>query len=395
MQVKDRLRYPETLKHTNSGRHLLPFLGLACGASVATIYYNQPLLLEISRSFGVSPATGGAVSVATQLGYAAGILFFVPLGDGADRRKLILRLFAADAASLVAAALAPTFWSLVAVSVAIGMTAGVTHLMVPMAPELAEPGESGRAIGTVMTGLLAGVLLGRAVSGALSEIAGWRGVFLIAAVFTGGFVPVLAWRLPASKPKGGLPYGAALRSLWRLAREQPVLRQASAISFLSFAAFISFWTNLPFLLGSPRYGLGAAVAGSFGLVGVAGATMAGPVGRFADRRGAHAARTVSLALLTVGFAVLWAGGNSLAGLVGGVLVLDIGQQGLQVSNQTRIFSLIPEARSRINTVYMVVYFLGGAFGSAASAYGWSRWGWNGVCGFAMAMVAVAWWVHRW
>ncbi len=366
---------------------------MACGASVATIYYNQPLLLEISRSFGIPAASGGAVSVATQLGYAAGILLFVPMGDTTDRRKLILRLFAADALALALAGIAPSFWVLVAVSIAIGMAAAVTHIMVPMAPELAEPGQSGRAIGTVMTGLLVGVLMGRAVSGVLSEAAGWRGVFLIAALFTGALVPLLARRLPTGHKTAGIPYPEALRSLWRLAREQRPLQQASAISFLSFAAFISFWTNLTFLLGSPHYRLGAGVAGSFGLIGVAGASIAAPVGRFSDRHGPQAARTVALAFLCAGFGVFWIFGYHLAGLVAGVLLIDIGQQSQQVSNQTRIFSLVPGARSRINTVYMVIYFLGGAFGSAASAFAWSHWQWNGVCAFGLAMLVIAWLCH--
>ncbi|MDR3699595.1 MAG: MFS transporter [Candidatus Sulfopaludibacter sp.] len=381
------------LEQISPRRGLLPFLGMACGASVATIYYNQPLLLEISRTFHVPAATGGVVSVATQLGYAAGILLFVPLGDVAERRKLILRLFAAVSLALAAAGLAPSFWILVAASVAIGMTAGVTHIMVPMAPELAEPGQSGRAIGIVMTGLLVGVLLGRAVSGVVSEIVGWRGVFLAAAVFTGALVPLLRRRLPPAPPAHPMPYRAALRSLWELSRDQPVLRAASAIGFLCFAAFISFWTNLTFLLGSPHYRLGAGVAGSFGLLGAAGAATASPVGRLADRRGPRVALTLALALLSAGFTILWVFGSRIAGLIAGVIVLDVGQQAMQISNQTRIFSLSRAARSRINTVYMILFFLGGAFGSAASALAWSRWQWNGVCAFGLAMLALAWVCH--
>jgi predicted MFS family arabinose efflux permease len=372
---------------------LLPFLGLACGASVATIYYNQPLLLEISRTFRVSPAAGGAIPVATQLGFAAGILLFVPLGDVTERRKLILRLFAAVSLALAAAGLAPSFWVLVAASVAIGMTASVTHIMVPIAPELAGPGEGGRAIGAVMSGLLLGILLGRTVSGAIAEAFGWRAVFLLAAVSTGAFVPLLAWRMPVLPPPRPLPYAEALRSLWDLIRQQPVLREASAVGFLVFAAFISFWTNLTFFLGSPHYRLGAGVAGGFGLVGAAGALVASPVGRLADRRGARFTLTLALGFVTAGYVLLWVFGYRIAGLIAGVVVLDIGQQSMQVSNQTRIFSLSRAARSRINTVYMIVFFLGGALGSALSALAWSRWQWSGVCGWGLAMLALAWVCH--
>jgi predicted MFS family arabinose efflux permease len=374
-------------------RGSLPFLGLACGASVATIYYNQPLLLDISRTFGVSHGAGGAVSMATQLGYAAGILFFVPMGDVAERRKLILRLFAAVSLALAAAGLAPSFWVLVAASAAIGLTASVTHIMVPMAPELAGPGAGGRAIGSVMTGLLLGVLLARTASGAVAAAFGWRAVFLLAALSTAGFAPLLARRLPPMTPARPIRYGEALRSLWDLVRREPVLREASALGFLVFAAFIGFWTNLTFFLGSPHYRLGAGVAGSFGLVGAAGALIAAPVGKLADRRGPRFTLTLALGLLSAGYALLWALGYRLAGLIAGVIVLDVGQQSMQISNQTRIFGLSRSARSRINTIYMIIFFLGGALGSAASAAAWTRWQWSGVCGWGLAMLALAWVLH--
>jgi predicted MFS family arabinose efflux permease len=388
-----RLIVPDVSVIGRTHRGLLPFLGLASGASVATIYYNQPLLLEITRTFHVSPSSGGAISVATQLGYAGGILFFVPLGDVVERRKLILRLFAAVSLALVTAGLAPSFWALVAASVAIGMTASVTHILVPIAPELAGPGEGGRAIGTVMTGLLLGVLLGRTASGAVSEVLGWRGVFLLGAASTGAFVPLLWWRMPALPPPRPLRYGAALRSLWDLAREQPVLREASVVSFLAFASFIAFWTNLTFFLGSPHYHLGAGVAGSFGLLGAGGAMIASPAGKLADRYGPRVTLTLALGLLSGGYVLLWVFGYHIAGLIAGVIVLDIGQQTMQISNQSRIFALSATARSRINTVYMIVFFLGGALGSALSAAAWSRWQWSGVCGWGLAMLALAWLRH--
>ncbi|MGO9896830.1 MAG: MFS transporter [Bryobacteraceae bacterium] len=371
----------------------MPFLGLACGVSVATIYYNQPLLLDISHAFQVPQGRGGTVAVATQLGYAAGILLFVPLGDVVERRKLILQLFAAVSLALVIAGLAPSFWILVAASVAIGIAAAVTHIMLPLAPELAGPGQSGRAVGTVMTGLLLGVLLGRTASGAVAEVLGWRLVFLLAAASTAAFVPLLWWRLPALPPARPLSYGAALRSLWDLARQQPVLREASTVGFLAFASFIAFWTNLAFFLGSPHYHLGSAAAGSFGLLGAAGVTMAAPAGRLADRYGPRRILALGLALMSVAYAILWVFGYRIAGLIAGVITLDVAQQAMQISNQTRIFALSRAARSRINTVYMIVFFLGGALGSALSAAAWSRWQWSGVCAWGLTLSALAWLRH--
>jgi len=366
---------------------------VACGCSVATIYYNQPVLLEISRTFHVASGRGGIVSVATQLGYAAGILLFVPLGDVLPRRKLILQLFAAVSLALVAAGLAPSFPVLVAASVAIGMAAGVTHIILPIAPELAGPGEEGRGVGVVMTGLLLGVLLARAFSGAVAAALGWRAVFLLGALSTGAFVPLLRWRLPALPPQHPVPYRAALVSLWGLVRDEPLLREASLVGCIVFASFMAFWTNLAFFLGTPPYHLGAGVAGAFGLVGAAGAIAASPAGKLADRRGPRFTLTAALACLTAGYVILWTCGYSMAGLIAGVIILDVGQQVMQISNQTRVFGISAAARSRLNTVYMIAFFLGGAMGSALSTMAWSRWQWNGVCGWGLTGLALAWLVH--
>jgi predicted MFS family arabinose efflux permease len=374
---------------THKHRGLLPFLGMASGASVATIYYNQPLLLEISRTFHVSSSRAGTVAVATQIGYAAGILVFVPLGDVAERRALIVKLFAAVTVALLAAGLAPSLWTLVAASIAIGMTASVTHILVPIAPELADPEESGRAIGTVMTGLLLGILLGRAASGIVAAMLGWRAVFLIAAAFTALFVPLLWWRLPQLPPLNAVSYTDALRSLWKLVIEQPTLREAATIGFLVFAAFASFWTNLAFLLGTPHYRLGAGVAGAFGVLGAAGAIVASIAGRLADRHGSRWVIAMGLGMLSAGYALLWVAGYHMAGLIAGVIILDIGQQATQIANQTRIFSLVEGARSRINTIYMIVFFLGGAAGSALSTAAWAHWQWNGVCALGLILLALA------
>ncbi len=311
-----------TPKHSG----LLPFLGMASGASVATIYYNQPLLLEISRTFHCTSSQAGMVAVATQIGYAAGILVFVPLGDVAERRGLIVKLFAAVSAALLAAGLAPSLWTLVAASIAIGMTASVTHVLVPIAPELVRRGESGRAIGTVMAGLLLGVLLGRAVSGWIAALLEWRAVFLVAAGCTAMFVPLLWWRLPELPPVQAVSYKEALRSLLRLVVEQPVLREAAIVGFLVFAAFSSFWTNLAFLLGTPHYRLGAGVAGSFGVLGAAGALAASFAGRLADRKGTRWVIALGLATLGIGYLALWVAGYHMAGLIVGVLVLDVGSR---------------------------------------------------------------------
>ena len=256
----------------------LPFLGLACAVGVSSLYYNQPLLLEMSRTFGTTVGKAGFVAVATQVGYAMGLLFCVPLGDVLERRTLIVRMFAAVTLALLLVAFAPSLTFLIVASLLMGAFASVTHIILPIAPDLVDDADRGRAIGIVMTGLLLGILLARTFAGWVSNIAGWRGVFIVAAVINASFAP-LFWRfMPKLPPKHNLGYAAAMRSLWTLFRTQPLLRESCAIGALVFASFSCFWTTLAFLLYS-HYGLGPGVAGSFGLVGAAGALVAPVAGR--------------------------------------------------------------------------------------------------------------------
>lgn len=368
-------------------------LGLTCGISVANIYYNQPLLLDMSRSFGVEAAHVGSVAVATQIGYALGILAFVPLADLFERRGLIVRLFVGVAASALIAAIAPTLWMLVLASVALGLTAAVTHIIVPISPELADDSERGRAIGTVMTGLLLGILLARSVAGWIGSLMGWRAVFAIAAAANLAFVFILQKKLPLLPPAKPLPYPQALRSLWTLFCQEPILRHSGYIGGLVFAAFSVFWTTLVFLLGSPHYHLGAGVAGSFGLLGASGALIAPIAGRLSDKRGSRAVVTLALSLLIAGFLILWGFGYYFLGLVAGVVVLDLGTQANQIANQTRVFSLVPEARGRINSVYMTFYFVGGSLGSLFSAILWTHYNWPGVCALGIGFLVIASLIH--
>jgi predicted MFS family arabinose efflux permease len=392
----------------------LHFLGLACAIGVSTIYFNQPLLLEMGQSYGATAGRAGFVAVATQVGYAAGLLLFVPLGDVLERRALMLRMYAAVVAALLLVAAAPSLAWLIAGSVVLGMMASVTHIVLPIAPDMVAEKERGRAIGTVMMGLLLGILLARSFAGWVSRIPslfvhaprlfppgafwvmdGWRYVFLIAAVINAGFLILLGRVMPKLPPKQELGYADAMRSLWTLFRTQPLLRESSLIGALVFASFNCFWTMLAFHLKT-SYGLGAGVAGTFGLVGAAGALVAPFAGRMADKRGSRWVLTAGMTLLAFSYVLLWAGERAglsfalhIATLVAGVIVLDMGAQLTQVGNQTRIFGLVPSARSRLNTVYMTVYFAGAAGGSALSTIAWERWKWNGACAMALVLIAFA------
>jgi predicted MFS family arabinose efflux permease len=333
--------------------------------------------------------------VATQLGYAAGILCFVPLGDVAERRSLMMRMYAAVSVALVLAALAQGLAWMIVASALVGLMAAVTHVVLPIAPDLVTHEQRGKAIGTVMTGLLLGILLARTFAGWLANVAGWRSVFVVAAVLNLSFVPVM-WRvMPKMAPRESLTYGQAMRSLWTLFKTEPLLREAGVLGALTFGSFSCFWTTLAYMLNS-HYGLGPGVAGTFGIVGAAGAMVAPFAGWLTDKRGTRFVVTVAGAVLTGSYVWLmmtegWHTSMAwhMAALVVGVVTLDVGAQMMQVSNQTRIFGLGAEVRSRLNTIYMTMYFAGGAMGSALAGWAWWRWGWNGVCGLALVLIGAA------
>lgn len=385
----------EGTKATLSGRWALPFLGVACAVGVASLYYNQPLLSVMGRSLGEDARRIGFVAVATQVGYAAGLLFCVPLGDVADRRKLMLRMYVGVTIALVLAAFAQNLPWLIAASVLVGVMASVTHVALPMAPDLVPHERRGQAIGTVMTGLLLGILLARTFAGWLSRFSSWRAVFIVAAVMNACFVPFIYRVMPRMKPRESLTYAETMRSLWTLFRTEPLLREAGVMGGLVFASFSCFWTTLAFMLQA-HYSMGPGVAGTFGVVGAAGALVAPFAGRLSDRRGTRYVVSAAGAVLTASYVLLWLSERAHAtvsmhmlGLVVGVVVLDLGAQMMQVANQTRIFGLGAQARSRLNTIYMTMYFIGGAVGSALATLAWARWQWDGVCALELTLIAAA------
>jgi predicted MFS family arabinose efflux permease len=378
-------------------RRTVAVMAAASAVSVANIYYCQPLLSEIGRSLGVPDSTIGYLPMWTQAGVALGMLSFVPLGDMFPRRKLIVLMSLASAVTIATMALAPNLALVNAAGFALGLTSIVPHLILPFAANLAPPERRGQIVGTVLSGLLLGILLARVVSGFVGDLLGWRAMYWIATAAMLTLAATLRYTLPYDRPERSLRYPELVRSIAQLVRTQPVLREASIVGGMLFGAFSSFWATLIFFLATPPYHYGPRVAGAFGIVGAVGVLFAPWAGRLTDRRGP--AFTVFLAILTAiaSYAVFYATGREIWGLVLGVILLDVGVQAGHVANQTRIYALIPEARSRLNTVYMVSYFLGGALGSALGAYGWSRWGWAGVCaaGALQLLIALAarGWMH--
>ena len=371
------------------GRLRVALLAIAAGASVGNLYYAQPLLPEIARTFGAAPREVGLVAVLTQVGYGAGMLLFVPLGDVLERRGLMLALLGAVTLSLLAAGGAPSIAVLAVASFAVGFTTVVPQLAVPRAAHRAAPAERGRAVGTVMSGLLVGILAARTVAGFVGERLGWRGMYVIAAVAMIALAVMLRALFPRSLPEQAMPYPRLLASMATLVRREPVLREASLLGAGGMGAFSAFWATLAFRLEAPPFGLGPRAAGLFGLVGIGGALAASAAGKLADRLPPRALGGAFLAIALGGFAALYFAGGSLWGIGLGVVLLDLGVQGSHVSNLARIHALSPAERSRRNTVYMVTYFAGGALGTALATAAWGRWRWAGVCVVGAAVLGAS------
>jgi predicted MFS family arabinose efflux permease len=369
-------------------RHLVVLLATACGAAVASNYYAQPLLHTIGAALGVADATAGLLVTAGQVGYALGLALLVPLGDLLERRRLITRMLLAAAAALALAAAAPDFAVLAAAVAVVGTTTVVAQIIVAMTAALAPGTQRGRAVGTVMSGLMIGVLLARVVSGLIASAAGWRVVYAVAAVIIVLLAAALYRALPETGPGTAISYGALLQSILHLVRTEPVLRQRMALGATAMGCFSILWTSVAFLLSGPPYHYGDAAIGLFGLAGLAGAAAAPVVGRLAD--GGYGRRTTGavIVILLGSWGLLDLGARTLAPLLAGIVLLDLGAQALHISNQSAIYALPAQAHSRVNTAYMVAYFAGGAAMSATATVVYAGARWNGVCALG-ALTAVA------
>lgn len=381
----------QTPEETTPGidRKLVWVLAIACALTAANLYYIQPLLADIARSFAVSDGTVGSIATLSQLGFALGLLLIVPLGDFFNRRNLIVVALLGVTISLLAMAFAPSILFLAIASFIVGITTVVPQVIVPLAASLAHPPERGRVVGSIMSGLLIGILLARTVSGFVGAAFGWRTMYWIAAILMLALALALRLLLPDEQRRPHVSYPELLRSLWELLRTEPVVREVSVFGGLMFGAFSVFWVTLVFFLGTPPYHYGSEVAGLFGLVGVVGAIAASTVGTLSDRINPRIITGFMLVAVLLSFLAFLLTGYWLWGLIIGVILLDLGTQGTHISNQARIYALNPAARSRLNTLYMFFYFIGGSLGSILGAYGWSIARWNGVCFVGILMVVAA------
>lgn len=378
---------------------LILLMSVATGLAVASNYYAQPLLDTIARAFDLSASSAGFIVTAAQLGYAAGLLFLVPLGDMFERRMLIVSMTLLAAGGMLITANSQSLTMMIIGTALTGLFSVVAQILVPLAATLASPEKRGKVVGTIMSGLLLGILLARTVAGLLASLGGWRTVYWVASVLM-VIMALALWRgLPKVKQENHLNYPQLLASVFSLFTRDKLLRTRAILGCLTFANFSILWTSMAFLLAAPPFNYSEGVIGLFGLAGAAGALGARPAGGLADKGKSHMTTTAGLILLLLSWAAIWYGHVSVLALIVGILVLDLTVQGVHITNQTVIYRVKPEARNRLTAGYMTSYFIGGAAGSLISASAWQHAGWSGVCGIGAIVAAlnlVVWWrgYHR-
>ena len=370
-------------------RRLVLLLAVTAGVAVASNYYAQPLLATIAHHLNASMRATSLLVTASQIGYALGLASIVPLGDLLERRRLITGLLSVSAIGLLAAAFSPNLAMLAVASLIVGLTSVVAQVAVPLAASLAADHERGLVVGTVMSGLLIGMLSARTLAGFVADFLGWRAIYVLAALLVFGLVWVLRRELPESRGKDVSSYTQLMKTVWHLMRTERVLQYRSIYGACVFAGFSAFWTTAAFLLSGPPYEYTAKIIGLFGLVAISGVIASPVAGRLADRGGARFQTAAFLLCTLASWLPIALGANHLVWLVFGIILMDFGVHGTQITNQSEIYRLNPGARSRLTTAYMTTYFIGGAVGSQAGAMMYERFGWNGVCWTGAGFVAVA------
>ncbi|MDR6162648.1 MFS transporter [Pseudomonas fluorescens] len=386
---------PGTAPSTLS-RYQTFLFAITCAMAVANVYFAQPLLESMAASLSVSPGTIGIVVSATQAGYAVGLLFIVPLGDLLNRKKLILTQMLLSAVALCAVGLAQDWGMLLGAMVLVGLMAVVVQVVVAYAATLASPEQRGEAVGTVTSGVVLGILLARFVSGAVADLAGWRGVYFVSAALMVAMALVLFRTMPASaKPPAQGSYWKLLGSVFELYLTERTLRVRGTFALLIFAAFSVLWTSMVLPLSAPPLSLSHTQIGLFGLAGVAGALAAARAGRLADQGLGNRTTGVALALLTLSWLPTAFVESSLLAMVVGVVLLDFAVQAVHVTNQSLIFSARPDAQSRLVGAYMCFYSVGSGLGAIAATYTYAHFGWVAVCllGAGISVVALLYWLY--
>ncbi|GAB1438698.1 MFS transporter [Providencia sp.] len=384
------MKQPQTTELTTG---LTVLMAIATGLVVASNYYAQPLLDTIAEQFNLTTNTAGFIVTAAQLGYAAGLLFLVPLGDLFERKSLILTMTFLSALGLLITALSNNVWQILLGTALTGLFSVVAQVLIPLAASIAKPHKRGKAVGIIMSGLLLGILLARTVSGAVAMIGGWRAIYYVAFALLILLMIVMAIKLPRYHQKADLNYFQLLGSIGRLFFGTPVLAIRASLGALSFANFGLLWTAMAFLLASPPFNYSEGTIGLFGLVGAAGALMASQAGHLVDKGKGKLITSIGLVLLLLSWIPIGLAKHSLLAFIIGILVLDLAVQAVHVTSQSTLYRILPEARNRLTAGYMTSYFIGGALGSLLSGYAYEHAGWEGVAiagGILTAISLIIW-----
>jgi predicted MFS family arabinose efflux permease len=355
------------------------FMSVCAGLIVANIYYCQPLVVLMSKEFGIAESIAGRVTYLTQIGYAIGLLMLVPLGDILEKKKQILVTLSVTILALLVAAKAPDFTILQIASVLVGISSVIPQLILPLAASKTPPHKRGSTIGAIMAGLLVGILASRSLSGAIGKWYGWREMYTIAAGICAVLLALMWFRFPTSEPTFKGSYKDLMASVAGYARTQPALRLAAASNAISFAVVSAFWVTMVVFLSAAPFEYDASQIGLFGLAGAAGALAAPLIGKISDGGDPRKNILIGLICELVSFAMFYFTGSGIVLLLAGIILLDVGHQAVQVTNQTIIYAILPEARNRFNTVFMTTTFIGGASGSAFGFLLWNTGGWPAVC----------------
>lgn len=364
---------------------LLWTLAIIAGISVANLYYNQPLLNRISRDLQTSEFTANLIAMITQIGYAIGLLFIIPLGDLFKRKTIILINFTVLVVSLLTIALTPYIHLILFTSLLTGICSVMPQIFIPIAAQFSTPETKGKNVGMIVSGLLTGILASRVVSGIIGEYLGWRFIFFVAAGMMVICVIIIMRVLPDIPCNFKGRYSDLMKSLFSLVMEYPQLRISSLRAGIAFGSFLALWTSLAFKMEQAPFFAGNNIVGLLGLCGIAGALTASYIGNYVQVLGVKRLNYIGCGLIFAAWFSLYSGQNSYVGIIIGIFIIDIGMQCIQLSNQTTIFSLNPKAANRINTIFMTTYFIGGSIGTLLAGIFWHWFGWQGVVGTGITL----------
>lgn len=364
-------------------------LAIIAGISVANLYYNQPLLNMIRHELGISEFKANLISMVTQIGYAIGLLFIIPLADLYQRKKIILSNFIFLIFSLLSIASGKNIHIILIASFVTGVCSVIPQIFIPIASQFSQPKHKGRNVGIVVSGLLTGILASRVISGFIGELFGWREMYYIAAGMMLICAITIVRLLPDIQPNFTGKYHDLMASIWTLLKKFPQLRIYSIRAALNFGSFLAMWSCLAFKMSQAPFFANSDTVGMLGICGMAGALTASFVGKYVKKIGVRSFNFIGCGLILLSWLFLFVGANSYIGIIAGIIIIDIGMQCVQLSNQTSIFELAPQASNRVNTIFMTTYFIGGATGTFLAGTCWELYEWHGVICVGVVLTTIS------